>query len=155
MTAVYSIPASKLLKIKLINGMVVDAPERFNFSNKYWLRTKFAFLFSDIIIGNSKAGLRAYHAPLKRSSYIYNGFDFKRVKDIEGPEIVKSKFNIRSSIVVLMVGAFGDRKDYDSFIEAAKMICDEKSDIEFIAVGDGKNFERISEKVGQNMNGTG
>src|SRR6185295_16931299 len=65
MTAVYSIPASKLLKIKLINGMVVDAPERFNFSNKYWLRTKFAFLFSDIIIGNSKAGLRAYHAPLK------------------------------------------------------------------------------------------
>ena len=153
MTAVYSIPASKLLKIKLINGMVVDAPERFNFSDKYWLRTKFAFLFSDIIIGNSKAGLKAYHAPLKRSVYIYNGFDFKRVKNIEAPEIVKSKFNIKSSIVVLMVGAFGDRKDYDSFIEAAKIICDEKNDIEFIAVGDGKNFERISEKIGQNMNG--
>jgi glycosyltransferase involved in cell wall biosynthesis len=153
MTAVYSIPASKLLRIKLINGMVVDSPQGFSFSNRYWLRTKFAFLFSDIIIGNSKAGLKAYHAPVKRSAYIYNGFDFRRIKNIESPETVKSKFNIKSSIVVLMVGAFGDRKDYDSFIEGAKIICNKKNDVEFIAVGDGKNFERISQKVGQDMNG--
>jgi len=151
MTAVYSIPASKLLKIKLINGMVADAPERFTFSNKRWLRTKFAFLFSDIIIGNSKAGLKAYHAPARKSAYIYNGFDFKRIKNLAAPEIVRNKFNIKSPIVVLMVGAFGDRKDYDCFIEGAKIICQHKNDIEFIAVGDGKNFKRISEKVDQNM----
>jgi glycosyltransferase involved in cell wall biosynthesis len=151
MTAVYSIPSSKLLGIKLINGMVADAPERFNISNKRWFRTKFAFLFSDIIIGNSKAGLKAYHAPAKKSSYIYNGFDSKRIKNIEAPGIVRNRFNIKSSIVVLMVGAFGDRKDYDSFIEAAKIICENKNDIEFIAVGEGKNFRRISEKISQNM----
>lgn len=153
MTAVYSIPASKLLRIKLINGMVADAPERFGFSNKGWLRTKFAFFFSDVIIGNSKAGLKAYHAPVKKSAYIYNGFDFKRVKNIEMPQTVRNKFNIRSQVVVLMVGAFGDRKDYDSFVEAAKIVCHNKNDIEFIAVGDGKNFKRISEKIGGDMNG--
>ena len=153
MTAVYSIPASKLLRIKLINGMVADAPERFGFSNKGWLRTKFAFFFSDVIIGNSKAGLKAYHAPVKKSAYIYNGFDFKRVKNIEMPQTVRNKFNIRSQVVVLMVGAFGDRKDYDSFVEAAKIVCRNKNDIEFIAVGDGKNFKRISEKIGGDMNG--
>jgi glycosyltransferase involved in cell wall biosynthesis len=153
MTAVYSIPASKLLRIKLINGMVTDAPERFNLSNKGWLRTKFAFFFSDIIIGNSKAGLKAYHAPVKKSAYIYNGFDFKRVKNIETPQTVRNKFNIQSHVVVLMVGAFGDRKDYDSFVEAAKIVCHNKNDIEFIAVGDGKNFKRISEKIGEDMNG--
>src|SRR5690349_7414362 len=113
MTAVYSIPASKLLNIKLVNGMVVDAPGGFNFFNRYWLRVKFAFFFSDIIIGNSKAGLKAYRAPWKKSTYIYNGFDFKRIKKIEEPEAVKTKFNIKSPVVVLMVGAFGDRKDYD------------------------------------------
>lgn len=153
MTAIYSIPASKLLGIKLVNGMVVDAPGRFNVSNKYWLRVKTAFMFSDVIIGNSRAGLRAYHAPAKKSICIYNGFDFKRAQDIKAPEGVRDKFNIRARMVVLMVGAFGDRKDYDSFVEAAKMVCNEKSDVEFIAVGDGKNFERISEKVGQNAGG--
>jgi len=152
MTAIYAIPACKLLRIKLINGMVVDAPAEFSFSNKYWLRTKFAFLFSDVIIGNSKAGLKAYHAPIRRSAYIYNGFDFKRTKNLKSPDIVKSMLGIRSSIVVLMVGAFGDRKDYDSFIDAAKMVCGKKSDVEFIAVGDGKNFERISQKVDEDMN---
>ena len=35
MTAIYSIPASKLLNIKLVNGMVVDAPAGFNFFNRY------------------------------------------------------------------------------------------------------------------------
>jgi glycosyltransferase involved in cell wall biosynthesis len=152
MTAVYSIPASKLLNIKLVNGMVVDAPERFNFFNRYWFRVKFAFLFSDIIIGNSKAGLKAYHAPSRKSTYIYNGFDFKRIKSIEEPGTVKTRFKIKSPVVVLMVGAFGDRKDYDSFVDAAKIICTKREGVEFIAVGDGKNFERISGKINGNTN---
>jgi glycosyltransferase involved in cell wall biosynthesis len=151
MTAVYSIPSSKLLRIKLINGMVADAPRQFNISSKGWFRTKFAFLFSDIIIGNSKAGLKAYHAPARKSVYIYNGFDSKRVKNIEAPAIVRNRFSIKSSIVVLMVGAFGDRKDYDSFIDAAKIVCENKRDIEFLAVGDGKNFKRISEKISHSL----
>ena len=153
MTAVYSIPASKLLNIKLVNGMVVDAPVKFNFSNKYWFRVKFAFFFSDVIIGNSKAGLKAYHAPPRKSTCIYNGFDFKRIKNIEEPGTVKTKFNIKSPVVVIMVGAFGDRKDYDSFVDAAKIVCSKKKDIEFVAVGDGKNFERISGKINGNTNG--
>ena len=55
--------------------------------------------------------------------------------------------------MVTMIGAFGDRKDYDSFIDAAKMICNKKRDIEFLAVGDGKNFARISRKIGSGFNG--
>jgi len=117
------------------------------FFNKYWFRIKTAFLFSDIIIGNSKAGLKAYHAPQKKSICVYNGFDFRRAQKIKDATYVKSKFNIQSRLVVLMVGAFGDRKDYDTFIEAAKIVCNKKSDVEFIAVGDGKNFSRISGKV--------
>ena len=105
-----------------------------------------------MIIGNSRAGLKAYHAPSGKSTCIYNGFDFKRVKNIAEPEMVKKKFNIKSAVVVLMVGAFGDRKDYDSFVDAAKIVCGKKKDVEFVAAGDGKNFERISEKINGNTN---
>ena len=63
MTLVYSIPACRLLKIKLINGMVVDTPVKPNLLNKRWLRAQLTFPFSNIIIGNSKAGLAAYQCP--------------------------------------------------------------------------------------------
>src|SRR5205814_8871065 len=153
MTAVYSIPTCIRLRIKLVNGMIADAPEGFNFFNKSWFRTQLTFLFSKIVIGNSKAGLEAYHAPRKKSFCIYNGFDFRRTKNIEEPAAVKKKYNIRSPYVVTMIGAFGDRKDYDSFIDAAKIICNKKRDIAFLAVGDGKNFARISRKIGSGFNG--
>ena len=39
------------------------------------------------------------------------------------------------------------RKDYESYIEAAKLICNKRSDIEFIAVGAGENFDRISKRI--------
>ncbi len=154
MTAIYSIPASRLLNIKLINGMVADAPGNYNFFNRFWPRTKLTFFFSNIIIGNSKAGLKAYSAPTEKSICIYNGFDFKRKRNTKDPSEVKKRFNINSSFVVLMVGTFGDRKDYDTFMEAAKMLCKKRKDVEFIAVGDGKNFERLSRKAGEDLNGS-
>ena len=80
MTAVYAIPACKLLNIKLINGMVVDTPVKKNILNKNWLRARLTFPFSDLIIGNSKAGLIAYKAPTKKSRCIYNGMDFERFR---------------------------------------------------------------------------
>ena len=66
MTAVYSVPVCKLLHIKLVNGMVINAPLRQNIINQNWLRARLTFPFSDIIVGNSKAGLLAYSAPEKQ-----------------------------------------------------------------------------------------
>lgn len=147
MTAVYSVPVCKLLHIKLVNGMITDAPIRQNLANKRWLRARLTFPFSDAIIGNSFAGLEAYHAPKSKSICIHNGFNFDRLKGIEDPESVRSKFNIAANYVVLMVGAFEARKDYEAYIEAAKLVCDKRSDVEFLAVGEGENFDRISQKI--------
>lgn len=147
MTAVYSVPVCKLLHIRLVNGMITDAPIKQNVTNKRWLRARLTFPFSDAIIGNSVAGLTAYHAPKNKSICIHNGFNFDRLKKIQDPESVRSKFNIQAIYVVLMVGAFEDRKDYESYIDAAKLVCDKRSDIEFLAVGGGENFNRISNKI--------
>ena len=147
MTAVYSVPVCKLLHIKLVNGMITDSPVRQNLTNKRWLRARLTFPFSYAIIGNSIAGLKAYHAPKNKSVCIYNGFNFDRLKKIEDAATIRSKFNIQAKYVVLMVGAFEMRKDYESYIEAAKLICNKRSDIEFIAVGAGENFDRISKRI--------
>ena len=80
MTAVYSAPVCKLLKIKLVNGLITSSPERQNIFNKDWLRAKLTFPFSDIIIGNSKAGLESFSAPEHKSFFIHNGFNFERTK---------------------------------------------------------------------------
>jgi glycosyltransferase involved in cell wall biosynthesis len=147
MTAVYSVPVCKLLHIKLVNGMITDAPIKQNLTNKRWLRARLTFPFSDAIIGNSLAGIKAYHAPKNKSICIHNGFNFDRLKKIEDADAIRSKFNIQGNYVVLMVGAFEDRKDYESYIDAAKLVCDKRTDIEFIAVGEGENFDRISNKI--------
>jgi len=152
MTAIYSVPVCKMLRIKLVNGMIVDTPVRQSISNKRWLRARLTFPFSNVIIGNSRAGLKAYCAPGKKSICIYNGFNFNRLDRVEDSNVIKSKFKVQSNHVVLMVGAFGERKDYESYIDAAKTLCNKRQDVEFIAVGDGKNFTHISEKVGLLLN---
>ncbi|MBK8881900.1 MAG: glycosyltransferase [Bacteroidales bacterium] len=82
MTAVYLVPICKLLKIKLVNGMVVNSPAMQNFKNKDWLRGRLTFPFSNVIVGNSKAGLLAYRAPKEKSIVINNGFNFDRTEKL-------------------------------------------------------------------------
>lgn len=151
MTVVYSVPVCQLLRIKLVNGMVVDTPVA-TISNKRWLRAQLTFPFSNVIIGNSQAGLRAYKAPLKKSVCIYNGFNFDRLIKVEDAAVIKSKFNIQSAFVILMVGSFEERKDYESYIAAARILCNKRNDVEFVAVGSGKKFPCISEKAGEFLN---
>ncbi|HYM95279.1 MAG TPA: glycosyltransferase [Chitinophagaceae bacterium] len=151
MSATYSFPVCKMLHIKLINGMVVDSPVRQNIFNTPWLRARLSFPFSHIIVGNSLAGLKAYRAPKFKSRCVYNGFNFERVKAGTSPDNLREKFKIQSAYVVIMVGEFSNRKDYTSYIDAAKIVCSKRDDVEFIAVGDGANFNNMLDRVGPDL----
>jgi glycosyltransferase involved in cell wall biosynthesis len=135
MTAVYAVPVCKILRIKLINGMVINSPVKQNVFNKYWLRGKLTFLFSDIIVGNSKAGLKAYNAPVKKSKVIYNGFSFDQL-------------NTDSGLIIGMVAAFSPSKDYKTFYEAAKILLENRKDITFIAIGPDTDSVESKELIG-------
>lgn len=135
MTAIYSIPACKLLNIKFVNGMIVDAPQKQNIFNKYWLRAKLTFLFSNIIIGNSKAGLEAYHVPKRKSFFIYNGFNFNRTNNLETSEKIFSETGINSKYTVGMVASFSEYKDYKTYFSAAQILLAKRNDITFLAIG--------------------
>ena len=150
MTAVYAIPACKLLRIKLVNGLVVDTPVRKNVFNKHWLRAKITFPFSDLIIGNSNAGLSAYAVSPQKSACVYNGMDFRRFENLKEPSSVLREIfgDVPEGLFIAgMVAAFEERKDYRTLVKAAMRLIDKYDDIRFILVGDGSKLNEIKNSV--------
>jgi len=135
MTAVYSAPVCKLLKIIFINGMVVDAPAKQNIFNKPWLRGKLTFPLSTAVVGNSFAGISAYKVPNKKSVVIYNGFNFNRVENLINSDQIRKKLNINTRFVVGMVASYSGYKDYKTFYAASMILLESRNDITFLAIG--------------------
>jgi glycosyltransferase involved in cell wall biosynthesis len=97
------------------------------------------FRFSDRIISNSLAGLRAYKAPPEKSNVIYNGFDFRRLQNLESISEIRDRFNIKTRFVVGMVASFLIYKDYETYLLAALKILNHRKDITFLCIGDGND----------------
>jgi glycosyltransferase involved in cell wall biosynthesis len=135
MTAVYLAPISKMLKIKFVNGMVVDAPQKRNILNRNWLRAKLTFPFSSVIIGNSFAGLTAYSAPKNKSVCIHNGFNFNRTENIDDDRIIRKQLDITTKYIVGMVASFSIYKDYATYYASAQLLLKKRNDITFLAIG--------------------
>jgi glycosyltransferase involved in cell wall biosynthesis len=147
MTAIYSVPACKFLKIKLVNGIVVDTPVQQNIFNISWLRAQLTFPFSDMIIGNSKAGLHAYKAPKYKSSLIYNGFNFNRLNTLIDRDIIKKELKINTRFVIGMVASFSKKKDYNTFFKAAELLLLKRDDVTFIAIGNDTDSSKATNSV--------
>ena len=140
MSTIIAIPSSKLLSIKLINGNIADAPPNMSIFDKRWFRAKLTFPFSNVILSNSKAGLKAYKAPKNKGFCIYNGFDSKRVLNLQSKVLIRDQFNINTEKVVVMVGSFSGNKDYRNYVEAALLILKQRKDVTFLAVGGGSEL---------------
>ena len=154
MNGAYSLFAKILLKFKLINSQITDAPLNIKSLSRFGIQTKLNFHFSDLILSNSFAGLKSYNAPKEKSSVIYNGFDFNRIRNVTNKNKIKNRFNITTKYIVGMVASFSDKKDYDSYIKAAISILGMRSDISFLCIGSGddKPFkEMVSKKIKGNI----
>ena len=151
MASIYLIPALIRNEAKFVNAIIADAPKNINFTNPIYLKKKLTFPFSDAVVANSYAGLRSYGAPTSKSVAIHNGFDMNRISTLDSLEEVKAKFNISTSHIVGMVGKFEDRKDYYTFINAAKKVVAERSDVSFLAIGDGKNYDQVVSSVDKSL----
>lgn len=137
MTAVYVAITCQSLHCKLVNGMVIDSPLKRNIFNKYWLRARLTFPFSDVIIGNSKAGLIAYNAPERKSVVIHNGFNFDRTNNIISSDLIRRELGIATEFIVGMVAAYSKLKDYPTYYMAAQQLLERRSDVTFLAIGPG------------------
>ena len=135
MTAIYSVPVCKLLHIPLINGMITNSPGKWRILNKYWLRGKLTFPFSDYIVSNSKSGISAYGVSKRKSFVIYNGFNFNRICTLINKEIILSQIAVETKYVIGMVASFSKTKDYKTYFSAAQLLLETRKDITFLAIG--------------------
>lgn len=148
MTAIYASPVCKLLNIRLVNGMVIDTPAKRNILNTVYLRAKLTFPLSDVIIGNSKAGLAAYHAPQKKSFCIYNGFNYDRLAGLSKNGCAREQLKINTKYVIGMVASFSKHKDYKTYFRAAQLILQRRNDVTFLAIGSKTDSQEAKSLVG-------
>jgi glycosyltransferase involved in cell wall biosynthesis len=150
--AMYSIPASLLLNIRMVNNMINDAPPKLPM--KQWFRSKLTFPFSAAVVANSMAGLQVYHPALSKSHVIYNGFDFARLEGIPDAKTIKKKYGIDDGKrIVGMVARFEKHKDYRTFLSAAQRVLQDRKDIVFLLAGDGRllsDFKRMVQAGNEN-----
>ena len=137
MMSIYTLPLAKWLHIPFVNAIIVDAPYRVKPFSQSWLRTRLTFPFSDAVVANSYAGRKSYRAPANKSYVIHNGFDFKRADKVDSPEVIRESLGIVTEKVVGMVGKFQPRKDYHTYLKSATRLVAQRSDVTFLAIGDG------------------
>ena len=142
MCSFYTIPIAKIIGAKFLNGIIRYSPANFNiFKHKKFITTNLSFLFSDIILSNSNAGLKSYRAPKHKSHVIHNGFDLNRLFNTDDKTFIKDKYNIKADNIVGMVARFHERKDYFMFIMSAINILQNRNNVTFVTVGDGNTLD--------------
>jgi glycosyltransferase involved in cell wall biosynthesis len=122
---------------------------RVHFENYDWLpRLNFrlqCFLsrFADLIIFNSDAG-RAFHLgegfAADKALVIHNGIDTERFKpEAQTRRHLRAEFGIAPDTVLIgHVGRFDPMKDHPTFLRAAALICQQRDDVRFLLVGEGR-----------------
>lgn len=147
LAALYSLPAAKLLRLKILNGSVRFAVPFKTLSRK-WIFSRVTYFFSDIVVANSFAGLKAQGLKNPQKFYvIYNGFDSLRLRSLAPRKEIKKKFSIKTKFVVGMVGSFSDAKDYQTFLSAAQNLLEKRNDVTFLCVGDGPGLEKTKNSL--------
>ena len=110
-----------------------------SWKSKDFIINKVSLFLADKVVGNSYAGLKAYSVPLKKRVCIYNGYNFDRAEKIESLDIEKKRkeIGITTPYVASMIARFDKNKDYQSFLDSAKLLLEKRQDITFLAIGKG------------------
>jgi glycosyltransferase involved in cell wall biosynthesis len=156
MSSVYLSMVSLITKkSRFINGTIADAYQGLNLMNTHFLRTKLTIPFSKVILSNSLAGIKAYKVPLHKTACIYLGIDLTRFRNLIPAEQMEQKILGRrkgDSFIAAMVGAFEDRKDYDTLIKAAVKLCAKDKRVIFLLIGQGSLIDSIRQQVPAELN---
>lgn len=138
MTSALISPVAWLQRIPFLNGMINEAPARVPPFSMTWIRSRISYPFSDLVVGNSLAGLAVYRVPRRKAVCVHNGFDVRRVRNLEDSRTVRTRLGIETPHVVGMVGEFANRKDYPSYLRAARRVLQARDDVTFLAIGGGR-----------------
>lgn len=134
---------------KFIAGFVADGNTLDKLPQYQRAAIRFTFHSANVIISNSQAGLVAKGAPIKKSHVIYNGFDPKRLANINREE-KRKELHIESKYLVVMCGRMERAKDWESFVLLAEKMASINKDVYFLGVaGRGSMVEHYREMIKQ------
>jgi glycosyltransferase involved in cell wall biosynthesis len=148
MSAMYTILLKVLFRRKMVNSMISNAPHSLPFES--WFRMMLSKPFSNVILANSLAGLKAYKINSAKGRYIHNGVDLKR---FDADALSKGRISDVSGgkKVIAMTGSFDNRKDFSTFVKAARIVL-ANHEAEFWAIGNGPLLETIKLEAGEYLN---
>lgn len=106
-------------------------------------------LVCDKVVSNSKAGLEAYGTPSSKAVVIYNGFNEDRFIQRIDKQSKKKELNIDTPYVVSMVAVFWKNKDWQCYIDTAKLIVSQREDITFLAIGEGPQWDFFNDQISE------
>ena len=149
MSSIYALPAAKCFGIPFVNGVVRNAPANFNFFSVSGLLFYLTSLFSDVTLGNSAAGLKAYNALSKKSVVISNGFDDSRLNCKIDPNTVRQEFQLGKGPVIGMTANFMPVKDHPAVIHAGVRLLQKDPSLTFVFIGDGPQLNAVKRLVPQ------
>jgi glycosyltransferase involved in cell wall biosynthesis len=145
----YGAVAGKLAGARVITSIRSAGPRK----NVGAIGEKLAFLISDRIIANSRAGAGYYfrHFPgMSKTEIIYNGYDFT---DFDSAR-KKSKEELglpESHPLIGHVANLTYLKDYPTFLRALSKVFDKEPEARAIIVGDGRrrpDYESLARSLG-------
>jgi glycosyltransferase involved in cell wall biosynthesis len=84
---------------------------------------------------------------LSKAVLIYNGFNEARFNNVVDKAKKKKELGITTDFVVAMVAAFWQTKDWQCYIDAAKIIIKTRHDITFLAVGKGPQWDFYNNQI--------
>jgi glycosyltransferase involved in cell wall biosynthesis len=114
-----------------------DWLDRLIFEMECWLSR-----FVDLVIVNSHAG-RTYHLshgfPDQKMIVIPNGIDTERFKpDRTAGKAIRRAWGISDDKTLIgLIGRLDPMKDHSTFLKAAALLCQERSDVHFVCIGNG------------------
>jgi glycosyltransferase involved in cell wall biosynthesis len=151
MTSFYALPLARAMGIPLINGSIRNCFVR---TDLRWRIERQLILRSDVAVANSDAGLRSRGlTPSPHHVVIRNGFDSSRLQNLKRAEQIRQSLDIDTAYVVGMVAMFKTHKDYATYLSAADAILNERSDVTFLAIGDGEMLDECRQSVAHRTKG--
>lgn len=151
MTSFYVLPLAKLRRIPVMNGSIRNAFTCED-GNIRWRIERLLLRLSDCRIANSRAGFlsRGLNPDAPGNYTVHNGFDFSRLASLDHGPARNALVLAQRKRIVGMVAQFKDDKDYRTFFEAARLILQNRSDVVFVAIGDGRNLDTLRQQYGGN-----
>jgi len=140
MSSFYALPIAKSMHIPVINASIRNA---FSAGGFRWTLERLLLKLSDYRVANSYAGLRSrgFIETATKNFVITNGFDLSRVDRSRTKPSSYLAFRTANTKTVGMVAGFSRHKDYPTFIRAARELSRRRSEVLFVAVGDGETLE--------------